>query len=38
MNKFEGYGTYYYDNGDIFQGYWQEGLQIGKGVYYLKSG
>ncbi|WP_445747277.1 MORN repeat-containing protein [Polaribacter sp.] len=33
-----GYGTFYYDNGDLYVGTWRNGLKEGNGYYYWKSG
>lgn len=37
-NKINGIGTYYYDNGDIYEGSFRENLIDGNGVYYFGSG
>ena len=34
----DGYGEYYYKNGDKFIGYYKKDLKHGKGTYYFKNG
>ena len=31
LDKFNGYGTYYYNNGDVYKGEWKNG-ENGKGI------
>ncbi len=33
-----GKGTFYFKNGDRYEGQWTKGLKHGKGKYYYKSG
>jgi hypothetical protein len=36
-DKFSGEGTYYYANGDIYSGVWQDGLKSGDGAFFVKA-
>lgn len=38
MFKFDGYGTYIYNDGTIYQGHWSKGLKNKKGIMYLPNG
>ena len=38
VDEFNGDGTYYYNNGDIYVGEWKNGKKYGKGVFSWKSG
>ncbi|XP_066923070.1 MORN repeat-containing protein 3-like [Clytia hemisphaerica] len=33
-----GYGTYYYDNGDVYEGHWENDEKHGEGTYLFASG
>ena len=37
MEKEQGY-IIYYDNGDIYEGYWKNNKMDGKGIIYYKNG
>ena len=33
-NNYNGIGTYYYQNGDVYNGEWKNGKRHGKGIFY----
>lgn len=37
-NQRHGYGTYFYDNGDVYEGEWAEDEKHGSGTYNFASG
>jgi hypothetical protein len=36
--KLNGKGTYFYSNGDKYEGFWEDDLEHGKGTHYYANG
>ena len=37
LDEFDGYGTYYYNNGDVYKGEWKNGKKSGKGIFGIQE-
>jgi hypothetical protein len=37
-DKREGYGTFYNNKGEVFEGYWENDMANGNGIYYYSNG